>query len=515
MVVGENGCHLCAPLVAKSAEEMREQMHLAHLQGADIVELRLDHIAHFNPLVDLPLLLKDRPLPAIVTYRPTWEGGEYVGDEAARLDALRLAMNFGADFIDVELKAAPEFIANLQDKKSTGCKILVSNHNFEMTPSAESIGSLVAKIVSCGADIVKFVTTAQKITDVATVFQILARCQVPTIALVMGQSGLISRLLSPKYGGFLTFGSLASGKESASGQPTLSDLRNIYSLGRVNRQTKVFGIIGKPVGHSKSPIIHNAAFREIGYDGIYVPFLVDNLREFLNVYNTSDFSGFSVTIPHKEAALECCDEVDPLAKAVGAVNTIVRRKSDGKLIGYNTDCEGAISAIEDGLRGGESNTTDKSPLSGRYFVVIGAGGAGKALAYGAKSRGAKVFIANRSYERAKVLADALGGEALSLEQLNTFQPVDGMVLANTTSVGMSPNIAETPIAKDALRKYSLVFDAVYTPRITRLLTEAEESGAEVVSGLEMFIRQAIKQFSLFTGGSAPEKLMRDMMANTL
>lgn len=506
-----NGCFICAPLVPKTVPEMLHQMHLAKAQGADVVELRVDHLTLFSPDTDLPLLLSARPLPVIVTYRPIWEGGEYDGDEVPRLDALRLAINLGADFVDVELQVAPKFLASLHDRKSTGCKIIVSNHNYQTTPPAEELGSLVAKIQACGADVVKLVTTASTITDVATVFQILSRSQVPTIALVMGQYGLISRLLSPKFGGYLTFGSLSPGKESAPGQPTLSNLKNVYGVHRVTGDTKVFGIIGKPVGHSKGPILHNAAFQEIGYDGIYVPFLVDDLIEFLKVFNASDFTGFSVTIPHKEVALQCCDEVEPLAKSIGAVNTIVRRKSDGKLIGYNTDCEGAITAIEDGLKGRDQCETDKSPLSGRLFVVIGAGGAGKALAFGAKQRGAQVFIANRNYERAKVLADSVGGEALSLEKLNSFQPVTGMVLANTTSVGMHPNVTETPISKDVLGSYSLVFDAVYTPRVTRLLREAEEAGATIVSGIEMFIRQAMRQFSLFTDRPVPEQLMREIM----
>ncbi|KAH7405267.1 hypothetical protein KP509_15G063200 [Ceratopteris richardii] len=445
----EKRCYLCAALVAPSVQEMREQMKVAYAQGADIVELRLDHLSQFEPAADLPLLLNGRPLPVIVTYRPFWEGGKYKGDEASRLDALHSAMLLGADFIDIELKAMPVFSAKMQDNKPNYCKVIVSNHNFETTPSADILVSLFKEIISSGADIVKIVTTAESITDVWKLFQILAISQVPTIALAMGEHGLISRLLCPKYGGFLTFGSLASGKESASGQPTLSDMRNAYGLQHVNKQTKVYGIIGKPVGHSKSPFIHNAAFRKVGHDGIYVPFLVDNVKDFLNVYNTSDFAGFSVTIPHKETALECCDEVDPLAKAIGAINTIVKRRNDGKLIGYNTDCEGAISAIEDGLRGMISSTGG-SPLMGRYFVVTGAGGAGKALAYGAKDRGAKVFIANRNYDRAKSLADSLGGEALSLDQLNAFCPVNGMILANTTSLGMHPNISETPIAKPCI-----------------------------------------------------------------
>ncbi|KAH9322626.1 hypothetical protein KI387_017265, partial [Taxus chinensis] len=289
--------------------------------------------------------------------------------------------------------------------------------------------------------------------------------------------------------------------ESASGQPTLTDLINTYKIKSLRRDTKVFGIIGNPVGHSKGPILHNQAFKEIGYDAIYVPFLVDDLADFLTVYSSPDFSGFSVTIPHKEAALRCCDEVEPIAQSIGAVNTIVRRQSDGKLIGYNTDYIGAISAVEDGLKGriGGRDWEKISPLSGRLFVVVGAGGAGKALAYGAKEKGARVAIANRNYERAKMLANLVGGEAIPLDKLDSFWPENGMILANTTSVGMHPNVNETPISKEALRAYDLVFDAVYTPKVTRLLQEAEEAGATVVSGLEMFIRQAMGQFELFTG----------------
>ncbi|RWW56958.1 hypothetical protein BHE74_00036330, partial [Ensete ventricosum] len=222
----------------------------------------------------------------------------------------------------------------------------------------------------------------------------------------------------------------------------------------------------------------------------------------------------SCTIPHKEAAVRCCDEVDPIAKSIGAVNTIVKRPTDGKLIGYNTDYVGAISAIEDAIRGSkgvENDAETVSPLAGKVFVVIGAGGAGKALAYGAKEKGAKVVIANRTYERARELANLIGGHALTLAELEKFHPEDGMILANTTSIGMQPNVDETPLRKQALGVYAVVFDAVYTPKVTRLLREAEESGATVVSGLEMFIRQAMGQFELFTNLAAPENLIHEIV----
>ncbi|KAL4202573.1 hypothetical protein AMTRI_Chr02g221780 [Amborella trichopoda] len=514
--MGENTTLLCVPLISHSVEDMLVQMNRAKASGADLVEIRLDHLEAFRPSEDLQRLLRDRPLPALVTYRPKWEGGEYEGDDHTRLDVLRLAMEMGADYIDVELQVAHDFMSSMSEKKPESSKVIVSSHNYQITPSLEELGNLVARIQATGADIVKIATTATNIIDVARMFHILVHCQVPIIGLVMRERGWISRILCPKFGGYLTFGTLEAGKESAPGQLTMKELLNVYNIRQIGRDTKVYGIIGNPVGHSKGPILHNEAFTSVGLNAVYVPFLVDNLREFLHVYSSPDFSGFSCTIPHKEAAVECCDEVDPVAKSIGAVNTIVRRKSDGKLVGYNTDYQGAISAIEDGMRG-SYGATDKigSPLAGKLFVVIGAGGAGKALAFGAKGKGARIVIANRSYDRAKALASLVGGEAISLGDLESFHPDEGMILANSTSIGMHPNIDKTPISKQALKSYSVVFDAVYTPKVTRLLTEAEEVGATVVSGLEMFIRQAMGQFELFTGLRAPEKVMREAVMRNI
>ncbi|KAJ3688466.1 hypothetical protein LUZ61_017630 [Rhynchospora tenuis] len=504
----------CVPSVAKTPEEMAGDMASAAAIGADVVELRLDCLSSFQPRSDLERLLNNRPLPALVTYRPKWEGGEYDGDDDTRLEVLRLAVQLGADYVDVEFKVAEKFLNLISGQKPENVKLIISSHNYEMTPSVDELGNLAASIQSLGADIVKIVTTANDISDVSRMFQLIVHSQekqVPIIGLVMKERGIISRLLCPKFGGYLTFGSLNKGKESAPGQITGSDLLNVYRIREIGPDTKVFGIIGKPVGHSKSPNLHNEAFRSVGFNAVYVPYLVDDLSSFLNTYSSPDFAGFSCTIPHKEAAVTCCDEVDPIAKAIGAVNTIIRRPSDGKLIGYNTDYVGAISAIEDGIAGYRVKDAAVSPLAGRLFVVIGAGGAGKALAYGAKAKGAKVIIANRTYERAKELANLIGGHALTLAELENYHPEDGMILANTTSIGMHPNVNDTPLSKQALKHYAVVFDAVYTPKVTRLLREAEESGANVVSGLEMFIRQAMGQFELFTGLTAPESLMRDIV----
>ncbi|KAL0719864.1 hypothetical protein Bca4012_069188 [Brassica carinata] len=491
--ISKNPSLICAPVMADSVDKMVTETCKAQELGADLVEIRLDSLKE-----------------------PKWEGGQYEGDENERLDVLRLAMELGADYIDVELQVASEFIKSIEGKKPENFRVIVSSHNYQNTPSVEDLSDLAVRIQQAGADIVKIATTAVDITDVARMFHITSNAQVPTIGLVMGERGLMSRILCSKFGGYLTFGTLESGKVSAPGQPTIKDLLDLYNFRRIGPDTKVYGIIGKPVSHSKSPIVHNQAFKSVDYNGVYVHLLVDDLASFLKTYSSSDFAGFSCTIPHKEAALKCCDEVDPLAKSIGAVNTILRRQSDGKLLGYNTDCIGSISAIEDGLRSssGPSSvpSSSSSPLAGKTVVVIGAGGAGKALAYGAKEKGAKVVIANRTYERAVELAEAIGGKALSLTDLDNFHPEDGMVLANTTSMGMQPNVDETPISKHALKHYALVFDAVYTPRITRLLREAEECGAIAVSGSEMFVRQAYEQFEIFTGLPAPKELYWQIMS---
>ncbi|KAL6535357.1 hypothetical protein OROMI_026731 [Orobanche minor] len=515
--IRKNQTLICAPLMADTVDQVVELMHKAKLKGADIVEIRLDHLKTFNPHADIEKLIKECPLPTLFTYRPIWEGGQYDGDENSRFNALKLAMELGADHIDIELRvtwqvAAHKFNNFMHGNKPENCKIIVSSHNYDNTPSTENLGDLVARIQAAGADIVKFATTAVDITDVARVFQITVHSQIPIIAMVMGERGLISRILCPKFGGYLTFGTLEPGKVSAPGQPTIEELVDLFNFRLIDSDTKVFGIIGNPVSHSKSPKLYNTAFKADGVNGVFVHFLVDDVRKFFETYSSSDFLGFSCTIPHKEVALTLCDEVDPVAKSIGAVNCIIRRPNDGKLFGCNTDYFGAISAIENGLQGSQHGSSGTgSPLAGKLFIVIGAGGAGKALAYGAKEKGARVVIANRTYDRARELAELVGGQALTLAELDSFHPENGMVLANTTSIGMQPKVEGTPVSKETLRHYELVFDAVYTPRMTRLLREADEVGAKIVTGVEMFIRQAYEQYERFTGLPAPKQLFNDIM----
>ncbi|OIT28748.1 PREDICTED: bifunctional 3-dehydroquinate dehydratase/shikimate dehydrogenase, chloroplastic-like [Nicotiana attenuata] len=506
----KNSAMVCAPLMAPSVEQLVHGMLQAKAQGADLVEIRLDGINNFQPQKDLQLLLNNNPLPVLIVYRPIWEGNEFEEDDDhihKQLEVLRWAKELGADYIELDLKIASDFTKKEKSRWSSGCKVIASCFVDNVT-SKEDLSQVVARMQSTGADILKIVTNANDITELEKMFHLLSHCQVPLIAYSLGERGLISQLLGPKFGSVLVYGSLDC--NAVPGLPTLGSLRQAYGVDFLDTDTKVFGLISKPVGHSKGPILHNPTFRHVGYNGIYVPMFVDDLKEFFRVYSSPDFAGFSVGIPYKEAVVSFCDEVDPLAKSIGAVNTIIRRPCDGKLIGYNTDCEASITAIEDALKVNGAAFLP-SPLAGKLFVVVGAGGAGRALAFGAKSRRAEIVIFDIDFDRAKALAAAVSGEALPFEKLASFQPQKGAILANATPIGMHPNKDRIPVSEASLKDYVVVFDAVYTPRKTSLLKDAEAAGAITVSGVEMFLRQAIGQFHLFTGTKAPEEFMRDIV----
>ncbi|KAL3814711.1 hypothetical protein ACJIZ3_015979 [Penstemon smallii] len=501
---------ICVPIMGESVEQILNAMHQAKSLGADAVEIRLDCIdkLQFEPKRDLKLLIGNKPLPVVVVYRPIWEGGLYKGDEEARLQALFLAKDLGADYIELELKIASDFMKEYKLSQHSGSKIIVSCCVDNLRTLQEDPTHLVAKLQSSGADIIKFVLGAVNITDIAKVFDLYSHCQVPLIAYGTGERGLISQFLSFKYGGIFAYGSIEG--NAIPGLPTVDSLRKVYKIENINANTQVFGLISKPVSHSKGPLLHNPTLRHMGYNGIYIPMFVDDLKDFFSVYSSADFLGFSVGIPYKEAVIDFCDEVHPLARSIGAVNTIIRRRNDGKLVGYNTDSEAAISAIEDALKA-QGCTKGETLLHEKLFVLVGAGGAGRALAFGAKTKGARVVVFDIDFDRAKSLADAVSGKAFRFEDLVSFEPEKGAILSNATPLGMHPNMDRIPVPKESLKDYELVFDAVYTPRKTRLLKEAEAAGAIIVSGVEMFLRQAAAQFNLFTGLKAPEEFMRGII----
>ncbi len=277
-------------------------------------------------------------------------------------------------------------------------------------------------------------------------------------------------------------------------------------------EPKLCGLIGYPLGYSLSPVMHNAAFESLGLEYIYLPFKVksEDLKKAIEGARALNIRGLNVTIPHKVAVLPLLDELDVLAQKIGAVNTIVN--SGGILKGYNTDAGGFLKPLL--LKGVE--------LSGKKVVVLGAGGSSRAISFILAQKGANLIILNRTFERAiklaQIIEETLGrrSEALPLDKENLSQALaKADILVNTTSIGMTPHIDESPVPAELLKPGLLVYDIVYNPLKTRLLKEAEKAGAEIIPGFEMLLWQGASSFKLWTGIEAPVEVMRKALVSEL
>ncbi len=484
---------LCVSLTTPTVEETLAALH-APDRAFDVAELRLDYLRSAGA-DDIRRLLEGRPCPVIVTNRPEREGGRWRGDERRRLELLAEADALGADYVDVELDSLPAF------RRRGRAKLIVSYHNYKETPAG--LADIARRLEATDADMVKLATTAVSLLDNLVVIGVLQAARKPTIALTMGEHGHVCRVLGPKFGAFLVFSSLGAGREAAPGQVPVGEMLELYRFRDVGPDTRVYGVIANPVAHSMSPAIHNAAFAHCGIDAVYLPFRVDDVAEFIPAYRQLPVDGYSVTIPHKEAVIPLLDEVQPLARKIGAVNTIAER--DGRLVGSNTDWSAAVAAIEGGLAEGQT-------LAGTRVLMTGAGGAARAMAFGLVERGCTLTIANRTKERAVRLAADVGCEWVDVAEVASV-PCD--IFVNGTSLGMHPHVDATPLDAALLRPGTLVFDTVYNPIETRLLREAAAAGCRTVSGLAMFVNQAVEQFELWTGEEAPREVMRAVVESRL
>jgi 3-dehydroquinate dehydratase/shikimate dehydrogenase len=334
----------------------------------------------------------------------------------------------------------------------------------------------------------------------------------------MGEAGVATRILAKKFGALLTFASLDANSTTAPGQVSIEQMKRLYRWDAINADTKVYGVVASPVKHSMSPAIHNAAFEAVGHDGVYLPFLVEgsyeSFKAFMETFLAFEplhLSGLSVTLPHKENALRYLKEkgatIEPLAEQIGAVNTI-SISSSSALSGHNSD----YAAILDSITAALGITREQ--LAGRSVGVIGAGGTGRTAVAALAHYGANVTIYNRTIERAQELAREFHVAATPLDQLANSQH---SIYLNTTSIGMHPKVDESPVDTCMPRFGSdtLVFDAVYNPPETKLLQQARSAGAKAVSGVEMFVRQAVRQFELWTNKTAPADLMRQVVLSRL
>lgn len=490
---------VCAVITEETVKAARAAMK--RTPGiADLIELRLDYLRDFdfsNPN-SLRVLLEEKPLPVIITCRAIFEGGAQHVNEQIRVRLLVEGAKRFADYCDIEAASYADAVSLSPDLS----RLIVSYHNFDETP--DDLNAVYDRVTSLPAAIHKIVTKARTITNSLAIFKLLQRARddaKPLIAMSMGQAGIITRVLGPCHGSFLTYGSMRRGKESAAGQMTCEELINKYRIRQLSRETSITGIIGSPVGHSASPAMHNRAFGELGLDFVYLPFEVEEIEEFITRMVRPEtremdwtLQGFSVTIPHKASILPLLDDLDQTAREVGAVNTVVIR--DGRLIGYNTDAQAFLEPL-----------ARVHALAGAKCAVLGAGGAARAVIHGLLQSGAKVSLFARNAERGSVIAESFG---IPLSPIESISSSGAAVIINTTPAGMRGHSEGTsPVPRAALRGRQIAYDLVYNPAETRFLTDARGEGCQTIGGLEMLVAQAALQFALWSGRSAPLDAMRD------
>jgi 3-dehydroquinate dehydratase/shikimate dehydrogenase len=514
---------VCVPVCVRRAAELRPSVERA-AEVADIVELRLDCLEEGQldaARAQLAALLGSTRLPFILTFRPREQGGGHTLSLAERAafwrdvpellrdlpglsdDATEPSSDTGLKgraFADLELDLLESTHAGALGRLFGGFNVICSHHDFRQTPS--DLGDIFDRMARTPARILKMAVRADFINDCVPVLRLVERGRREgreVIAVSMGEAGLLTRVLAPAFGAFLTYGSLDAAQATAPGQLSARELRELYRVHALGPRTLVTGLVGSPVGHSLSPHMHNAAFRALGLDAVYLPLEVTDVSDFVRRMADPrtrelewNLRGLSVTAPHKQAIIPHLDAVSPDAARIGAVNTVVVT-SDG-LEGYNTDADASLVPLE-GL----------VELRGARVAVVGAGGAARALLWSLGERGASATVFARDAERGRTLAAEFGAGASPLEGAR-FGGFD--VVVNTTPLGTrGARESETPANSQQLAGARLAYDLVYNPTRTRFLEEARAAGCHTVGGLGMLAAQAAEQFRLWTGRELPYTVM--------
>ena len=482
------------PSVARLLEQARREVEA----GEGFFEFRLDYLpdpyegarAIRDFLAELPDCL------ILATCRRHQNQGRFNGSVEEQIRILECAVDNGARAVDVEVESAAGLRGRLENLRNR-VMLVVSYHNFESTPALEAV---VRRLTQVPADAYKIVTTARKQSDNYRVLSIAAaHPRTPMILLAMGEIGFPTRVLSPFHGGMYTYAAPNMQESTAAGQCTARALRNLYRVEKLTKSARVYGVIADPVRHSLSPAIHNRALQARRIDAVYLPFLVPAtaLKDFFGFAEHLPVAGFSVTIPHKQRVMRYLDVIDPLARRIGAVNTVWRKA--GKWRGTNTDARGVTVPLGRRLR-----------LARASVLLVGNGGAARGAAWALADAGAKLAITGRNPDRVRAFARMCGGEALTPEQAERGQ-FDALVHA--TPLGMFPKVDDC-FFRDRIPG-EVVMDMVYNPAETVLLRRAAEQGREAIPCSEMFLEQAVAQFELWTGESAPRGAMEKALAEAL
>jgi len=477
---------VCIPVVGEDPGKILERAE-SLVRDNSFMEFRLDYLT--NPIAGLPKLkhfLDMHPEATVIaTCRRALNGGKFKGSGSAQLEVLTKAAATGFQLVDIELQSAealkPAQLADLKDRVG----VILSFHDFKST---KKLDDTFLSMKRYPADFYKVVSTATTLYDNVQMMKFLQAhsTQFEMVALCMGEQGIISRVLGVRAGSIFTFGAATRGEETAPGQVTASELRDTYRIEMVDAATQVYGVVGDPVSHSLSPVMMNTAFRRETVNAVYLALHAKTLKDLLACVHEIPIRGLSVTIPYKHDVVASLSNSDALTRQIGACNTVVRGQ-DGKLYGFNTDVAGIVVPLE-----------QRITLAGAKVLILGAGGAARAAAFGLKSKNAEVFITNRTAEKGQALARQSKAKYLKRADVakNSFD-----VILNATSVGMG-NAKQSPLEEKELNtKY--LFDLVYVPAETRLIKMARAKNIQVIPGLEMFVQQGARQFEIWTGKPAP------------
>ncbi len=420
---------------------------------ADLIELRLDY---FDDLKRVP----QTPLPCIYTLRKEEQGGARPIPEKERLALIEKLLEKEPAYCDIEADTDPAFIEKIA-KKFPKTKLIGSYHNFKETP--RDLDAVLASMKNRAFSIYKIAVQAESTLDMLKLMVLAREAKVPLSVMSMGEYGKPSRIIAPIAGSVLNYASLEEDPQLH--RYSLQILHDVFHYRKLNRNTLIFSLIGDPVEQSPGDLYHNPRFAQ---NAVYIKMRLSGqeVGEFFQLIKELPFGGLSVTIPLKEALFHEVDEVDPAARAIGAINTVTFRNK--RAYAANTDAPGALNAIEKHVA-----------VKGKTVALLGAGGTARAIAYEAKKRGAKVEIYNRTLSRAKELAQEFSCSAYALEELSERR-YD--ILVNT----IPPKNTDLP----SIRPNSVVMDVVYYPRETPLLREAKKRGCECIYGEEMFNEQA-------------------------
>lgn len=484
---------ICVPICALRIDDVLADIHAAK-SIADLVEVRLDCLDETESGNASSKLTEHSGLPLILTLRPEEQGGKKQLSIGQRQEFWN-NLSTGDFLIDLEFDLA----SSLKDLDWT--RVICSYHDFNGVP--DDLNQIYERMSATPARILKIAVTANDVADCLPVFRLLESARRENrelIAIAMGDAGVVTRVLGPSRGSYLTYGPLKGERATAPGQLTAQDLRELYRVDSITSNTIVTGLIGLPISHSFSPYIHNAALAAEGIDGVYLPFPVRDLTQFMRRMvkpSTREMDwrlrGLSVTAPYKSAVIEWLDWVEPAVEEIGAANTIV--VEDGSLRGYNTDAAAFVAPL----------ITRLGPLAGLKCAVLGAGGAARTAVWALRREGANVTVFARDMVRGSAVAKRYGVEIRELRS-RSFAGFD--VVVNTTPLGTAGSLqSQSVIDSSQLYGAGLAYDLVYNPIETELLREAARAGCQSLGGLEMLVTQAAAQFELWTRQGAPVEAM--------